>query len=264
MDNMVEVMTHFACIFTGISFFYYVTAMIPYLTSPLLNAIPHVEHGFFTRQGGSSTGCYSSLNTALKKDDQVHANRRRICGVFNLEALGVVSQLHTNIAHVITKPFDDETVGDALVTATPNLLLGIKTADCVPILLADKARPIVGAVHAGWKGALDGIIEAAVEKMRLNGATDIVAALGPCIWQESFEVDQEFEDRFGSREFFSANRFDLPGYVTARLRAQGIKEVDPSPADTFADEERFFSYRRKTVRNEADFGNQMSVICTRI
>lgn len=253
--------------------------MIPYLTSPALSAIPYLEHGFFTRIGGESSGCFATLNTSLKKGenpDSVYENRHRICQVFNLplDNLCTVSQEHTNTTHFVTKPFPRDAVptGDALVTTTPNVLLGMKSADCVPILLADRTQPVVAAVHAGWRGAVGGVVENAVNCMKEKGARpeNIVAALGPCIWQESFEVDQAFRDNLpGCERFFTPGKqpdhhlFDLPGYVTHRLNKTGITTVSPSPADTFADEERFFSFRRKTVTNADDFGNQMSVICIR-
>lgn len=251
--------------------------LTPCLTSPALSAISYVRHGFFTRLGGMSQGCFAELNTSLKDGDDpdcVYENRRRICQTFNLslDDLGVVNQRHTNIVHVITKPFSrkDIPVGDALITSTPRVLIGVKTADCVPILLADQTQPLVAAVHAGWKGAVGGIVENTVLRMNEMGAKsrNIVAALGPCIWQESFEVDQTFmEDLKGSEQFFTSGKqpnrylFDLPGYVISRLEKTGVTTISPSLADTFADEKHFFSFRRKTVRNEDDFGNQMSVIC---
>lgn len=250
---------------------------IPRLTSPALNEICYVKHGFFTRLGGIGQGCFAELNTSLKDRDDVRSvyeNRRRICQTFNLslEDLGVVDQRHTNIVHVITKPFlrDDIPVGDALITSTPNVLIGVKTADCVPILLADQTQPLVAAIHAGWRGAVGGIIENTLRRMNEMGAKsqNIVAALGPCIWQESFEVDRSFVETFkGSEQFFVVGKhrnhyqFDLPGYVISRLKKTGVAIVSPSPADTFTDEKNFFSCRRKTVKNELDFGNQMSVIC---
>ena len=254
--------------------------MIPYLTSDALTKIPHVKHGFFTRVGGESTGCYATLNTSLKKGDDprcVYANRHSICKVFGLsiENLGLVSQEHTNTARFITEPFprDAIPVGDALVTTTKNLLIGMKTADCVPILLADKTQPIVAAAHAGWRGAVGGVIENTIQLMQEKGAQpeNIVAALGPCIWQQSYDVDQRFVDNLkdDARSFIhktqsGTHHFDLPGYVTDRLNKLGVAAVSPSPADTFSDSERFFSFRHKTTTNAADFGNQLSVICTTI
>ena len=251
--------------------------MVPYLTSSVLEEIPYLQHGFFTRVGGESSGVYGTLNTGLEKGDDpeaVYENRRRICEIFGLtpENLGLVRQEHTDVVHTITKPFSKEEipVGDALITTTPNVLIGVQTADCVPILLADKSQPMVAAIHSGWKGAVGGVIERTIQSMKEQGAKEenLVEALGPCIWQESYEVSQEFLDNLkGSERFFKTGKrpkhyqFDLPGYVINRLNDAGIKKVSPSLADTFADEGRFFSFRRKTLTNAGNFGNQISAIC---
>ncbi|MBY0461760.1 MAG: peptidoglycan editing factor PgeF [Alphaproteobacteria bacterium] len=251
--------------------------MPPYLKSSLLEEIPYLQHGFFTRAGGESSGFYESLNTGFEKGDDpeaVYENRRRICKIFDLtpEDLGLVRQEHTDVVYEITKPFLREAtpVGDALITTTPNLLIGVQTADCVPILLADKTKPLVAAVHSGWRGAVGGVIEKTVQAMIDKGskAENIVAALGPCIWQESYEVSQEFYDNLkGNEQFFTPAKrpnhyqFDLPGYVISRLEKIGVSKVAPSLANTFADEENFFSFRRKTLTNANGFGNQISVIC---
>ena len=251
--------------------------MVPYLTSSLLKEIPYLQHGFFTRVGGESSGFYATLNTGFEKGDDpeaIYENRRRICKTFDLtpEDLGLVRQEHTDIVYTITKPFPKEAtpVGDALITTTPNLLIGVQTADCVPILLADKTKPLVAAVHSGWKGAVGGVIESTINSMKEQGAKteNIVAALGPCIWQESYEVSQEFFDNLkGSEQFFKSGKrqghyqFDLPGYVINCLKAAGVSKVAPSMANTFPDEENFFSFRRKTLTKADHFGNQISVIC---
>jgi YfiH family protein len=251
--------------------------MPPYLKSYSLEEIPYLQHGFFTRVGGESSGFYATLNTGFEKGDDseaVYENRRRICKIFDLtpEDLGLVRQEHTDIVHTITKPFPRESipVGDALITATTNLLIGVQTADCVPILLADKTRPLVAAIHSGWRGAVGGVIEKTVGSMLDKGskAENIVAALGPCIWQESYEVSQEFFDNLkGNEHFFKPGKrpnhyqFDLPGHVISRLEKAGITEITPSIANTFADEENFFSFRRKTLTKAKSFGNQISVIC---
>ncbi|MBY0281094.1 MAG: peptidoglycan editing factor PgeF [Alphaproteobacteria bacterium] len=251
--------------------------MPPYLKSSLLEEIPYLMHGFFTRAGGKSSGFYATLNAGFEKGDDpesVYENRRRICQIFGLtpEDLGLVRQEHTDVVYEITKPFPREAipVGDALITMTPNLLIGVQTADCVPILLADKTFPLVAAVHSGWRGAVGGVIEKTVKAMLDKGskAENIVAALGPCIWQESYEVSQEFYDKLkGNEQFFMPGKkpnhyqFDLPGYVISRLEKAGITKISPSIANTFANEENFFSYRRKTLTNADSFGNQISVIC---
>jgi len=252
--------------------------MPPHLTAPLLNKIPYIKHGFFTRQGGKSSGPYATLNTGFEKgdgDDAVFEKRRRICDVFGLSPkdLALVRQEHTDSVYTVTEPFprNNTPIGDALITSAPALLLGVQTADCVPILLADKTRPLIAAVHSGWQGAIGGLIENTLASLEKQGGKreNIVAALGPCIWQDSYEVGLEFFDTFDCPQFFKAGKrpgyyqFDLPGYVTSRLKKAGVLDIDPSPANTFSDEKRFFSYRRKTLNKEGAFGNQISVICIR-
>lgn len=251
--------------------------MLPYFRSSLLEQIPYVRHGFFTRQGGLSSGFYATLNTGFEKGDDPEAvceNRRRVCEIFGLtpEKLGLVRQEHTDIVHVIEKPFLRQSIpaGDSLITETPDLLIGVQTADCVPVLLADKTKPLIASVHAGWRGAVGGIIKNTIKAMVAKGSKpeNIVAALGPCIWQESYEVSQDFFDNLkGNEQFFKTGvrpncyQFDLPGYVISCLERLGLSDISPSFANTFADEQSFFSYRRKTLTNAAGFGNQISVIC---
>lgn len=186
-------------------------------------------------------------------------------------ALVLVKQVHSPIALAVEAPFapDARPEADALVTATPGLVLGIVTADCAPVLLADRAAGVVGAAHAGWRGAHGGVLEAAVEAMETLGANreDMAAAIGPAIAIESYEVDDAFRKRFTASDgrFFAPGReehwqFDLEGYAEARLDAMGVGAVECLGLDTYADEERFFSYRRATHRGEPTYGRQFSLI----
>jgi YfiH family protein len=251
---------------------------IPYLTSHQLQNIPYIQHGFFGRIGGVSQGYFGTLNTGLEKgdiDSHVLENRDRIADQFGLrkENLILLRQEHTNVVHKIlgSELFKREIpIGDGFVTDSPNFLLGIQTADCVPLLLADKSKPIIGAAHAGWKGAIGGVIENTVNAMVDLGSRvdNIIAAIGPCIWQDSYEVTLEFLGNFkNTPQFFKSGRdtdhhqFDLPGYVEYRLQEIGILSISSSPADTYKNSEQFFSYRRKTIRGEEKMGNQVSVIC---
>lgn len=253
--------------------------MIPTLQSKDLSAIPTISHAFATRQGGVSQGDFDSLNTVFGKgdpDENVVENCRRICESIGTSSQSLirVNQTHSTIALTIDQPFDSSSVpeADALITNTPGLTLGISTADCVPILLADPQNHVIAAVHSGWRGALGGIIENTLSSMKQLGAKPdtIVAALGPCIWQESFEVGQEVYDQLPGQEYFfiPSNKpnhwlFDLPGYVVNRLKEGGVKTISDSPANTYTDPKRFFSFRRKTHLGEANFGCSLSVITLR-
>lgn len=257
--------------------------MIDCITSSLLSAHPSLSHGFTTRKGGVSTGLFDSLNAALEKGDNpdhVIENRRRIANHLGaeLDHLITVRQVHSNTVIVAENTCfkEERQTGDALVTATPGLLIGIITADCVPILMADPQAGVIAAVHAGWKGATSGIIENTLNTMESLGATrqNIIAAIGPCIWQESYEVAQEFYDHvtglsLGYNQFFENSdqknhwKFNLPGFASHLLEGQGIDQITPSPADTYANKDRFFSYRRKTHLNEPVFGCSLSGIMLR-
>lgn len=247
--------------------------MVPYLQSPILSTISGVRHGFFTRQGGVSQGIFSELNVARDKPDNpdhVQENRRRIAESlgFDVKNLVTVRQMHTPDVLVVERPFEGNLPeADALITTTPGLLIGILTADCVPVLLSTPTGDMVAAVHAGWRGATAGILEATVQQMKDLGCQEIIAALGPCIWQENYEVSQEFYDNLAHvPSFFKPGhrpnhwQFDLPGYVTSRLNAAGVHHITPSPANTYADPNRFFSCRRKTILNEPNFGCALSAI----
>jgi YfiH family protein len=239
-----------------------------------------VRHGFFTRAGGASGGLYASNNCGFGSGDDplnVVENRRRSVARLGLggDALVTVYQVHgVDVAHA-TKPWQpgEAPRADALVCDRPGIALGILTADCAPILLADRRARVIGAAHAGWRGALQGVAEAAVAAMAKLGARPerIAAAIGPCIAQASYEVGPGFPRPFleqdaASAEFFRpASRaghcmFDLPGYLARRLGALGLARVEAVRADTCADAARFFSYRRATRLGEPDYGRNLSVI----
>jgi hypothetical protein len=242
--------------------------------------LPGVAHAFFTRRGGVSKGVYASLNGGVgSRDEQsaVVANRARMATAIKIapERLAIPYQVHSPDALVITAPFPREARPhcDALVTATPGLGLGVTGADCGMILLVDAEAQVIGAAHAGWKGALGGVLEATVAAMAALGARvdRISAALGPCIAQSSYEVGPEFVatfkgfdidcDRFFIRSV-NARRsmFDLHGYIAERAARAGIARFEDLGLDTYADEARFFSYRRATHRQEPDYGRLVAAI----
>ncbi|UES49760.1 peptidoglycan editing factor PgeF [Roseibium aggregatum] len=239
-----------------------------------------IRHGFFTRQGGVSGGIYSSLNIGLGSDDErssVLENRDRVAGQLGIGADRLVSPYQIHSADVITvsAPFaqDADRKADALVTATPGLAIGIATADCGPLLFADTKAGVIGAAHSGWKGAVTGILQNTVAAMEALGATrtNITAVLGPTISQGAYEVGPEFKERFlqvhpdNTRYFKPSERaehfmFDLPAFITDKLQALGLGAVADLALCTYADEDRFFSYRRTTHRKEPDYGRQISAI----
>lgn len=248
------------------------------LTHPLLEQAG-VRHGFFTRLGGVSTGLYASLNTGIGSDDDANAvmeNRRRIAEIMGgtPETLAACYQVHSATTHIATKPWRSERPeGDAVVTAIPGIVCAVLTADCAPVLLADAEVGVVGAVHAGWKGALGGIVESAVAAMQTLGADParIVAVIGPTIGQASYEVDAAFRQRLldespDNHRFFIVGiapdkyQFDLPAYVLSRLARAGVTNAAWTGHDTCADSARFFSNRRTYKASEPDFGRMMSVI----
>jgi hypothetical protein len=239
-----------------------------------------LRHAFFTREGGVSEGVYASLNGGLGSNDDlrnVAENRRRMAAALHVAEGHLVScfQIHSADAVVATVPWTraDAPRADAIATATPGLAVGVSVADCGPVLFADGAARVVCAAHAGWKGALTGILEAAVTAMEELGAerARIVAAIGPLIRQSSYEVGPEFVDRFRQadpmniRFFAPAERsghalFDLPGYIRLRLEQCGVGTVDDLCCDTYAEEEYFFSYRRSVHRDEPDYGRLIAAI----
>ena len=246
------------------------------MTVPFLTAALPAHHGFFTRLGGVSTGPYASLNCSLSGADDralVLQNRALVA-----EAMGVVPtrllglrQVHGDVVITVTEPWE---VGhgpdaDAMVTALPGIALGIITADCTPVLFASMDGKIIGAAHAGWKGALGGVLEATATAMRQLGAETIQAVIGPCIHQSSYEVAADLRDAVLARDpadavFFADGapgrwQFDLPGYCAARLTAIGVA-TKLLPHDTCVEEHTFFSHRRRTLRREPAIGHQISVI----
>ncbi|MDX2095595.1 MAG: peptidoglycan editing factor PgeF [Alphaproteobacteria bacterium] len=248
----------------------------PFHTHPLLDS-PAIAHGFFGRKGGVSAGLYAGLNCGLGSRDRqtdVAENRARVTLALAMppEKLCTLYQVHSAEAVVVRAPWDGTPPeADALVSNIAGLTLGILTADCAPILLADHAAGVIGAAHAGWKGAVHGVIESTLRAMETLGATraGIAAVVGPCIAQASYEVGDEFRARFAvseqSRFFIPGARadhyqFDLPAYVAARLRDTGLQRVAILAMDTASDPGQFFSYRRATLRAEPDYGRQISAI----
>lgn len=251
---------------------------LPVLASPLLSSLPGIRHAFFTRQGGVSNGVYASLNLGSgSKDDPeaVAENRRRAAGHFGLapDALLTVYQVHSALCVRGEAPGQARAEADALATAVPGLALGALAADCAPVLIADPVNRIVAAAHAGWKGALGGVVEAAVNEMCALGADrdEMVAAVGPCIGPASYEVGLEFLQTFegadpGAERFFSPGvsqekrQFDLPAYVLSRLFRAGVSRTEWTGHDTCADEARFHSNRRAFRKGEPDYGRLLSAI----
>lgn len=248
------------------------------LTSDVLDAT-NVRHGFFTRLGGVSGGIYDALNCgpgSSDAPDAVAENRRRAARALTGRDTTLLTchQVHSATALVVDGPFDGAAPrADALVTAVPGVVVGALAADCAPVLLADAKAGVVAAVHAGWRGALDGVVDAAVAAMEGLGAVraDIRAVVGPCIGQASYEVGLEFEAAFLARDpatdrFFgpgvseAKRQFDLPGYLTARARALDLGAVAAMDVDVYADAGRFFSYRRSRHNGEPDYGRLLSAI----
>jgi polyphenol oxidase len=241
------------------------------------DALAGVAHGFLGRRGGVSAGEVAGLNVGLGSGDDPAAiaeNRRRaVAAIMPGAALVTVYQVHSPDC-VVGEAWGeaDRPHADALVTDRPGMLLGILTADCAPILLADRAAGVIGAAHAGWKGALGGVVASTVAAMTALGAdlSRIAAAVGPCIAQPSYEVDEAFQRRFigetpDNERFFTPGKpchaqFDLEGYVAARLAEAGITRIAPLGLDTYAAPERFFSFRRATHRGEAAYGRQIALI----
>jgi YfiH family protein len=237
-----------------------------------------VAHGFLGRRGGVSTGATAGLNVGLGSADDpaAVAENRRLAAEAVLPGGRLVTAFQVHSAEVVTvsEPWEDDARphADALVTDRPGLLLGILTADCAPVLFADAQAGVVGAAHAGWKGAIGGVTDATITAMeRLGARRDrIVAAVGPCIARASYEVDDRFLTTFAAADaanerFFAPGRerhhqFDLEAYVVHRLAAAGLSRIEALGLDTYADEARFFSFRRATHRGEADYGRQVSVI----
>ncbi|MBO9454975.1 peptidoglycan editing factor PgeF [Paracoccus sp. R12_1] len=245
------------------------------LTHPLLH---DVRHGFFTRKGGASSGLFAGLNCGRRSSDQtdmVAVNRARVAQAMGVEPdkLATVKQVHS--ADVVTLTAQDDiekirdTQADGIVTDRQGVALAVLTADCQPVLLADREAGVIGACHAGWKGALAGVIETTVAAMRALGATRIRAVIGPTISQRAYEVGEDFMEDFLIEDpeyhrFFSGGpngrpMFDLPSFGLSRLRAEGV-EAEWSRHCTYSDPQRFFSYRRATHEGQADYGRLISAI----
>lgn len=241
-------------------------------------ALDGVAHGFMGRTGGVSTGAMAGLDMGRRNQaptPELIENRKRVVAAVAPGAeLLTLYQIHSADAVTVRDPWDDEVRphADALVTDRPGLLLGILTADCAPVLFADREAGVVAAAHAGWKGALHGITDATIARMEELGARreNIAAAIGPCIARASYEVDDGFLTRFAATDpanerFFTPGKpghhqFDLEAYVVHRLAAAGLRRIEALGADTYADPARFFSYRRATHEGAPDYGRQISVI----
>lgn len=253
------------------------------LQSPSLSDLADrgIAHGFFTRQGGVSEGLYAGLNVGLGSKDEperIRENRARVAGWFgeDLDHLATLYQVHSPDVVVVDGPLSgDRPEADGQVTNRPGVVLGVLTADCGPVLFADADARVIGAAHAGWKGAFDGVLENTIAAMEELGAhrENIVASLGPSIAQRNYEVGPEFHERFVARNpdwarFFAPSDkeghylFDLPALTVSRLAAAGVK-AENLDICTYADEDRFFSYRRTTHRKEPDYGRQISAIMLR-
>ncbi|MDC0738245.1 peptidoglycan editing factor PgeF [Cognatishimia sp. SS12] len=245
---------------------------IEILSSALLSP---VRHGFFTRKGGASSGVFAGLNCGTGSSDQkeiVDINRARVAKAMDVAQLARIYQVHSADVATIDGSEDGLEKADAMVTATPGVALSILTADCQPVLFADRMNGVIGAAHAGWRGALDGVLENTVEAMIALGAArdEIVAVIGPTISQRAYEVGPEFLDEFMSADpehgrFFAQGNgdryhFDLPAFGLSRLRNARIADAEWIRHCTYSDPARFYSYRRATHHKEADYGRLISVI----
>ena len=248
--------------------------MLDIITAPLLAP---ARHGFFTRVGGASSGVFAGLNCGYGSSDQHEAvtiNRGRVAAALQVgpDALIGLHQVHSADVVAVTDPAAPRPQADALVTATPGIALSILTADCQPVLFFDPMARVIGAAHAGWKGALTGVLEATVRAMVGLGArpTDIRVVIGPSISQRNYEVGPEFYDTFvatdtSAARFFAGGKgdrfqFDLPGYGLHRLRQAGVGHAEWTRHCTYADPARFFSYRRSVHTKEADYGRLIAAI----
>ena len=253
---------------------------LDYKQSTQLRRCDHIAHAFFTRVGGVSQGIYVSLNCGLGSDDRqedVRVNRSRVAQALNVEPDNLVGvyQIHSDKVETLNapRPHASAQKADALVTKTPGLALSIATADCAPVLFCDDTSSVVGAAHAGWKGAFAGVIEQTVEAMEQLGAirSNISAAIGPCISQAAYEVGDEFRAQFleksaGHQKYFEPGKvsgkwqFNLQGFVGSRLAEADIAGFETLNLCTYAREDLFFSYRRTTHRGEEDYGRMLSCI----
>ncbi len=250
------------------------------LQAPSLTRFAPIRHAFFTRGGGVSQGVYASLNGGTGSDDRptaVAENRARMAAALGVapDRLLTPYQIHSPAVALVECPWNEQTRprADALVTRTPGLAIGVSTADCGPLLFADAQAGVIGAAHAGWRGAFSGVIEATIAAMESLGADrrHITVALGPTIGQTNYEVGPEFIERFleadadNARFFAPSNRaghamFDLPGYIAVRAQAAGIGDFENLGLCTYAEPERFYSYRRMTQHGEPDYGRHINAI----
>ncbi len=250
------------------------------LHAPSLQNLPRIRHAFFTREGGVSQGLYASLNGGVGSSDapdHVAENRARMATAMGVTPDRLLSlyQIHSPEVVVAERPWpgDQRPRADAVVTRTPKLAIAVSTADCGPLLFADAEAGVIGAAHAGWRGAFTGVIEATLEAMEKLGAdrTRIAAALGPTIRQPNYEVGPEFVARFvdadpANARFFTdsqraaASMFDLPGFVAARMQAAGVANFEDLGLCTYAEPDRFYSFRRSTHRSEPDYGRHINAI----
>lgn len=248
------------------------------ITASILAALPGVRHGFFGREGGVSDGIYASLNCGLGSRDEperVLENRARVCDALGGRGRQVVTvhQVHSATAVAIDGPIARDALphADGVVTRTPGLVIAALAADCAPVLFADAEARVVGAAHAGWRGAVGGVAEATIAAMEGLGArrANIRAAVGPCITQPAYEVGEDFRVTVLGLDptaagFFAAGpakpHFDLPGYLGARLGRAGLAEVVVTALCTFENESNYFSYRRSQKRKEPDYGRHISAI----
>ncbi|EEB83576.1 peptidoglycan editing factor PgeF [Roseobacter sp. GAI101] len=236
-----------------------------------------VRHGFFTRRGGASSGVFQGLNCGSGSSDQreiVEINRARVAAAMNVPPSHLVGvhQIHSATVVTVDAPLSEKPRADALVTATPGLALSVLTADCQPVLFADADAGVIGAAHAGWRGALDGVLAATVDAMEALGAKrdNITAVIGPCISQRAYEVGPDFIDSFLAEDPYFARyfangmddrmQFDLPGFGLNRLRAAGVGHAEWTRHCTYSDPDRFYSYRRTTHAKEADYGRLIATI----
>ena len=241
--------------------------------------IKGINHGFFTRRGGHSSGIYESLNTGLGADEKTETvlkNRQIVADSLNAEHVLTPYQYHSAVALIVDQPWDWQSPpkADALVTNQKDLAIAVNTADCTPVIFADTKNAIIGIAHSGWKGTVGGVLEATIKAMQSLGAksANIIAAIGPTISQANYEVGPEFVEQFlvdnpdSSKFFIPSDRinhsmFDLPGCVEERLQSCNLKQVENLALCTYGDEDNFFSYRRTTHKGEPDYGRQMSAIC---
>jgi YfiH family protein len=241
------------------------------------DALSDTRHGFFTRAGGASSGVFSGLNCGAGSSDQseiVAINRARVADAMSAPATHLmgVHQIHSADVITVTQPGSDKPKADALVTSTPGLVLSVLTADCEPVLFADADASVIGAAHAGWRGALDGVLDATIEAMVALGATrsNITAVIGPTISQRAYEVGPEFMDAFvdddpDNTRFFAQGagdrvQFDLPAFGLHRLRTAGVGHAEWTGHCTYSDPARFYSYRRSVHNKEADYGRLIAAI----